>query len=93
MSFIEIFTSQLGDLFRIGLILALIATQRRTAGVTGSAAPLAAGVVFVAVLIPFTMGDPSAPKLPAVVAGLASNAVILALGLAALAMAAKLKRD
>jgi len=55
---IELVLSQLSDVFRIGLIMALVLTMRRTAPVTGRVLPLAAGVVFVAVLLPSTMpGD------------------------------------
>lgn len=49
----------------------------RTSPVTGRILPLAAGVVFVAVLLPSTMpGDPN--SLPqAILAGLISNLIIL----------------
>jgi hypothetical protein len=46
----DLVLSQLGDLFRIGLIVALVVTMRRTAAVTGRVVPLALGVVFVAVM-------------------------------------------
>jgi hypothetical protein len=69
--------SQLSDVFRIGLIVALVLTMYRTSPVTGRVFPLAAGVVFVAVLLPSTMpGDPN--SLPqAILAGLISNLIIL----------------
>ena len=74
---IDLVLSQLSDVFRIGLIVALVLTMHRTSPVTGRVLPLAAGVVFVAVLLPSTMpGDPD--SLPhAILAGLVSNLIIL----------------
>ena len=86
MDLLEIFVAQVTDLFRIGLIVALLATQTRTAAVTGRALPLALGVVFVAVMIPLTLPSSGAEKLPAIAVGLASNALILALAMAGWAL-------
>ena len=55
MNFTEIVQAQLGDMFRAALILALLYTMLRTRAVTGTWLPLAAGIVFVAVIIPMTM--------------------------------------
>ena len=55
MNFTEIVQAQLGDMFRAALILALLYTMLRTRAVTGTWLPLAAGIVFVAVIIPMPM--------------------------------------
>lgn len=47
--------SQATDVFRIGLLIALILTMLRTEQATGTLVPLAAGILFVAVLIPMTI--------------------------------------
>ena len=73
----ELVLSQLSDVFRIGLIMALVLTMRRTAPVTGRVLPLAAGVVFVAVLLPSTMPGDSYSLTHAILAGLVSNLIIL----------------
>lgn len=73
----ELVLSQLSDVFRIGLIMALVLTMRRTAPVTGRVLPLAAGVVFVAVLLPSTMPGDSHSLTHAILAGLISNLIIL----------------
>jgi hypothetical protein len=74
----DLLIAQLTDPFRIGLIIALVWTMRRTARVTGTLVPLAAGVVFVAVIIPTTMQAGNGPVWQAVVVGIVANAVILA---------------
>ncbi len=74
----DILLAQLTDPFRIGLIVALFATMLRTAAVTGTLVPLAAGVVFVAVIIPMTMQAGPGPAWQAVAVGIVANAVILA---------------
>jgi len=71
--------SQLADPFRIGLMVALVITMQRTQATTGVWVPLAAGVLFVAVIIPSTMLTVLAQPLWQVVAvGMVSNAIILA---------------
>lgn len=78
---IELFISQLIEPFRIGLIIALVATMRRTSAVSGRLVPLVAGLVFVAVLIPVGMqGGFDAMR---VGVGLIANLVILIVVLAA----------
>jgi hypothetical protein len=79
MPLIDILTMQLTDLFRIGLIIALVFTTLRNAAITGRILPLAAGVLFVAVIIPATMQTGSAEPLWRVVAvGVIANSIILA---------------
>lgn len=77
MTFSQIIVSQFTDPFRIALLAALIWTMLRTRGATGTLIPLAAGIAFVAVIIPSTMGAGAAvPFLDQVLAGLVSNTVI-----------------
>lgn len=78
----EIFLAQIADPFRIGLIVMLVVTAARTSGTVGSAAPLALGVAFVAVLIPTAMGD-GVDTLTGILIGLISNMLILAVALGA----------
>ena len=84
--------SQLTDPFRIGLLIALVVTMQRTAAVTGRVIPLAAGVVFVAVMLPTTMPSASVSLKDAIVAGLASNVMILIVVLAVAWLIARLRR-
>jgi hypothetical protein len=78
---IDLLQSQLTDVFRIGLIAALIATTIRTQAITGLIIPLLAGIVFVAVIIPTTMQTGSdIPLLHRIGTGLLANLIILAIG-------------
>jgi hypothetical protein len=79
---IDLVQAQLLDPFRIGLIVALVATMIRTRAATGTIVPLAAGVVFVAVILPTTNPPAGVTLTDAVLAGLASNLIILAIVLA-----------
>ena len=79
---IELVQTQLLDPFRIGLIVALVLTMFRTRAATGTVLPLAAGVVFVAVILPSTNPPAGVTLTNAVLAGLVSNLVILAITLA-----------
>ncbi len=73
---IDLLQSQLLDPFRIGLLIALVATMLRNAPVSGIIAPLAVGVVFVAVIIPVAMqGGFDATR---VGVGIVANLIILA---------------
>ncbi len=82
MTLIDILTSQLTDLFRIGLIIALIITAKRTVAATGWILPLIFGVIFVAVIIPSTMqAQSTAPFWQLVAVGLVANLIILAAAL------------
>ena len=88
----ELVLSQLTDLFRIGLIIALVVTMHRTAAVTGRVLPLALGVVFVAVMLPATLPSGTASLSDAVLAGLISNSILLVPVLALAALIARLRR-
>jgi hypothetical protein len=78
----EILTSQLTDLFRIGLIIALIYTARRNAAATGWWLPLGFGVIFVAVVIPATLQSQSAePFWQLAAVGVVANIILVAAAL------------
>jgi hypothetical protein len=79
---LDLIQSQLMDPFRIGLIAALVFTMFRTKAATGTVIPLAAGVVFVAVILPSTQGSGAASLTEAVTAGIVSNLIILGIVLA-----------
>ena len=87
---IDLFTASLFDPFRAGLIIALFFTALRTRHDTGMVLPLVAGLVFVAVLIPTTMGT-AQPMLQAVCIGLAANAVVMGIVLAIWAIVTRRK--
>jgi hypothetical protein len=73
---LDLLTTQLTDPFRAGLILALFFTMLRTRQDTGIVMPLLAGIVFVAVIIPNTMGT-TAPMVQAIGIGIIANAVLV----------------
>ena len=73
---LDLVNHQLTDPFRIILLIALFSTMLRTRAATGTYLPLAAGAVFVAVILPLTMGG---DLVPSVLAGLISNVTILAI--------------
>ena len=79
---IDLIQSQLLDPLRLGLIVALVFTMFRTRAATGTIIPLAAGVVFVAVILPLTQGAGTASLAQAVAAGIVSNLIILGIVLA-----------
>lgn len=74
---VALFKDQLIDPFRIVMLVALVHVWRRNRGTGGGVFPLALGYVFVAVLLALTMGPPGL-AVPGILAGLVSNAVILA---------------
>ncbi len=78
MDIASLLVEQFTDIFRLGLLAALIYTTWRTRAETGVVLPLAAGVVFVAVIIPFTMPRPGQDAWLAVATGVGVNAVIAA---------------
>ena len=88
----DLLLNQLSELFRWGLIVALVLTARNTREVTGTLVPLAAGVVFVAVLIPSVMTPALAPLALQIGVGLVANLVVLAAVLAAFALWQRLVR-
>ncbi len=73
---LDLVNHQLTDPFRIILLIALFSTMLRTRAATGTYLPLAAGAVFVAVILPLTQGG---DLVPTVLAGLISNVTILAI--------------
>lgn len=82
MTLTDILQSQLTDVFRIGMIVALIATALRTQAAMGLLVPLMAGVVFVAIIIPATMQTGSSvPLTQRIGAGIISNLILLGIGL------------
>ena len=84
MTVAAILRDQMTDPFRIGLIVALVATMLRTERRTGRWLPLAAGVAFVAVLIPVTRAPgPVGGMVGEVALGLVANLAILAVALGA----------
>lgn len=74
---IDLIQSQLLDPLRLGLIVALVVTMFRTRAATGTVIPLAAGVVFVAAILPLTQGAGESGLTLAVAAGIVSNLIIL----------------
>lgn len=79
MPLIDILVSQLTDLFRIGLMIALVITTRRNVPATGWVLPLIVGVVFVAILIPATLQTQATQPLWQIATiGVAANLIILA---------------
>ena len=79
------FVSQLIDPFRIGLLFFLLHTAFRTRLATGLVAPLASGIVFVAILLPLTTARAQLDVIPlwqSIVIGILSNTLILAAFLA-----------
>lgn len=88
---LELLQAQLTDPFRIVMLIALVYVWDRNRHGGPSLLPLAAGYVFVAVLLALTMGAPGQP-VPGILAGLVSNAIILAVVLAAWAIWQRLRR-
>ena len=86
MTVTDLLGHQLAEVFRWGLIVALVLTTRNTREVTGIWVPLAAGVLFVAVLIPTAMTPSIAPVMVQIGVGLVANAVILAVVMAGFAL-------
>ena len=85
MSLTDLLLAQLADPFRIGLLIALFITMLRTQTATGIWAPLAAGAVFVAVIIPSTLtqGTQAVPLAQAIGVGIVADVTLLAIILAA----------
>lgn len=93
MPLTDILASQLSDLFRLGLMIALVITARRNVAATGWVLPLIAGVIFVAVIIPSTLQTLSPEPLWRLVAvGVVANLIILAAALGVYAAILKLRR-
>ena len=79
MTLTELVTAQLTDPFRFGMLVILYLTMLRTRATSGTLAPLVAGAVFVAVIIPMTFAQIGmGPDLyRAVGVGIVTNAVML----------------
>lgn len=79
---VELLQAQLTDVFRLGLVLALIYTMFRTRAATGMWVPLAAGIAFIAVIIPVTAASPvAAPLWMQVATGVVVNTIFVAVAL------------
>ncbi len=74
----EILNAQIGDPFRIVLLIGLYITMLRTRAATGTYLPLALGAVAVAVIITATMPTAAAFG-PSVGMGVVANLIILAI--------------
>ena len=77
--FVLIIFTQLTDPFRIGLLAALIYTTIRNSSITGWFVPMAAGIVFVAFITAVTMPSGGQSQAVVISAGVASNAIIVAI--------------
>ena len=77
MDYYSLFTTQITDILRIGLLAGLIYTTERTRTQTGIMLPLIAGIVFVAVIIPSAISQSSAELIPSIGVGLVVNALIV----------------
>lgn len=90
MDYLVILKAQLVDPFRIGLLIMLMVMAARTAQTVGTASPLLFGLVFVAVIIPLTLGQNDGNLVARIALGLVANAIILAVLIAARALIARL---
>lgn len=78
----DLLAAKAGDVFRIGLLVALLLTTLRNRPITGMLLPLAAGALFVAAIIPATGTSPRPePMTTQILGGLLVNAAYLAIGL------------
>ena len=79
----DLLAAQATDVFRIGLLITLMLTTLRNRPITGMLLPLAAGAVFVAVIIPLTGATVRPePLATQIMTGLVVNAAYLAVALA-----------
>jgi hypothetical protein len=92
MGVLDILAAQLVEPFRIGLLVALALTAANTSHTIGTLVPVVLGLIFVAVLIPMSLGSAGTDQLTATLVGLLSNAILLALILAARALYHRLAR-
>jgi hypothetical protein len=93
MPFTDLLISQLTDIFRIGLLVALTATMLRTRADTGIYLPLAAGVIFIALMIPMTLPGPAGEPFWRIAStGLVSNIILLGMIGAAFAVYRQFRR-
>lgn len=80
MPLTDLLLAQVSDPLRIGLLVGLFITMLRTRAVTGQVLPLAAGIVFVAVLLPVTApGLATHQRLEAIAVGIGTNCAVVLL--------------
>ena len=92
MSLSDLLLTQLSDLFRIGLLIALFVTMLRTRAASGTLTPRAIGAVFVAVLLPLTaQASLAAPLATVIGVGIIANVIWLAIILAIWTLYQRLK--
>lgn len=84
MDNVTLLTTQLTDVFRIGLLMALLYTAERNRAQTGFALPIAAGVIFIAVMIASVTPIADISLARNITSGLVANTAIMAVLLAAL---------
>lgn len=78
---VDLVQDQAFDIFRIGLLIALMFTMLRTRAATGVVIPLIAGIIFVAVIIPVTQGpNGAAPMWVQIGTGIIVNAAYVLVG-------------
>ncbi len=78
----QILLAQLTDPFRIVLAVGLVLTMIRNRSVTGTALPLAAGIAFIAIIIPTTLQRVTEGLPLHIGLGLVSTALLVAVILA-----------
>lgn len=86
MNLTDLFFAQLVDPFRIGITIALMLTMLRTRADTGVWLPSAFGVIFISVMIPTVLSPGQDDKMTAILVGLFSTSLLLALALVARAL-------
>lgn len=79
MDITDLLMQQFTDLFRLGLLAGLIYTTERTRQQTGVLLPLAAGIIFVAIIIPAAMPRLDVSIWLATATGFFTNSVIVGL--------------
>lgn len=83
---LDIVGQQLVDPFRLGMLFFLVLTARNTVTATGLVLPIAAGILFVAVIIPLTFAPDGPDFWHQVVAGLMTNIAVAAIILTVFAL-------
>jgi hypothetical protein len=78
MDTFALLTTQITDVFRMGLLVGLFFTIQNTKAQTGYVIPIIAGLVFVAAVIASSMPKPGVDFWTALISGLVANAVIFA---------------
>jgi hypothetical protein len=78
MDIVSLLTSQLTDIFRMGLLVGLFFTIQNTKAQTGYAIPIIAGLIFVAAVIASSMPKAGVDFWAALTSGIVANAIIFA---------------